>query len=346
MPESPADILFRDLTSKGPDAFAMVDDLIHKEAEENEWWEFKGSFQLDTPFFYTRTQAPDKATADKEKESQTTIKKYWSKSLSAFANAGGGLLIWGIDAPQRRAKSRSLAPNAGHLADRLKDLQNNAADPPVPGVEVLAVPKPNSQEGFVVCHIPHSDFSPHRAIFAGSAYYLRTGDSSQPMQTEVLRRMFYPHTFPRLVPVARLSVVLGDDRRLHINMQVDLKNFGSASARKTYVETETEGDRPFRAWCVDRFWKERQFTAAAGFESKVNIHPHEKIPLLANFSNQAGYEAIADLKTLSFTFRIFAQDAPPLLATLTFNQQELQDAAIERKPIDREAMSLFSSSPS
>lgn len=334
MPDSSADLFFRNLTSEGSDAFALVNDLIRTGVEENEWWEFKGAADLDTPFFDAHARAPDEAAKEKEKECQATIKKYWSECLSAFSNSAGGILIWGIHAPKRRAESHSFVQNATGLADRLKDLQNNATDPPVPGVKVLAVHKPGSQAGFVVCHIPNSAFSPHRANWPGFAYYLRLGDSCLPMQTEVLRRMFYPHTFPRLIPIVHLSIVK-ENGRLKMNMPADLKNYGSSSAQGTYVVAQTNADRPFRSYCAEQFWNVRPF---GGFESKNTIHPGEKISLLANFANQAAYESPDDLVSLSFTFRIFAQDAPPFLATVTFGKQELWKAALHGETIDREAM--------
>jgi hypothetical protein len=54
-------------------------------------------------------------------------------------------LVWGIKAPNRIAEGVDLVANAKALEERLRTLASDAVDPPILGVEVLAV---------IACFIP------------------------------------------------------------------------------------------------------------------------------------------------------------------------------------------------
>jgi len=106
-------------------------------------------------------------------------KLIWSKSLSAMANSGGGVLIWGIeakwDANKKLDSATSIAPvtDVDQFISWLKGLSHNATDPPVPGVQYLRVPKSQSNlSGFVVCLIPESPYKPHRSEIAENKPFL------------------------------------------------------------------------------------------------------------------------------------------------------------------------------
>ena len=176
---SRAELFFIEVKEQGSKAFAFLEGLADRNAttDENEWREFKEASSLNL------------AAPERKKQAQAI----WSESLSAFANSGGGVLIWGIRAPSRIADGLSLAANAAAFADRLRDWVNDAADPPVLSVDILALPRSATQpEGFVVCCIPPSPLSPHRAKWAVREYYIRTQDGSHPCTTGTLRRLFYP----------------------------------------------------------------------------------------------------------------------------------------------------------
>lgn len=64
----------RELEANPVSAFRTIDELVESRAAENDWREFKGAHTLNDEI----------------------VKRYWSENLSAFANSGGGLLIWGI----------------------------------------------------------------------------------------------------------------------------------------------------------------------------------------------------------------------------------------------------------
>jgi predicted HTH transcriptional regulator len=97
--------------------------------------------------------------------SNDKIREHYGKTVSAFANTGGGVLIWGITADRNSAgvdsaRHLALAPNTGELYSRLDVAESNVTNPPVLGIEKLLVPV-NGTTGFVVCFIPESRYRPH-----------------------------------------------------------------------------------------------------------------------------------------------------------------------------------------
>jgi hypothetical protein len=330
MANSSAEIFYRELSAEGANAFDLINSLITDGADENEWRDFKEGYLYDTPL-QVKNPTPD------QKDQQLKIQDIWSENLGAFSNSGGGLLIWGIKAPKRIAQCPSLCPNAEALAERLIELQNNAVEPPVQGVEVCAAVKPGSSAGFVICYIPNSIYSPHRSRWAKREYYMRSIDSNMPMRTEVLRRMFYPHTTPRLAPILRLSLGLGDDKSLHLAVSVKLKNYGSASAEKTYIELFVTADRPFKPHYDRELWTQRS-SLSHSYECATNIHPGQEVIFLNNLSHSGGYERGSLPKTFSCKFRIFCQHAPAMEAVAMFTNEEILSAATN--PIEREARAL------
>ena len=326
-----ADLFFRDLFVEGADAFRILDGLITNQAEEDQWLDFKHADYIDAPL-------PSKESIQKKekKRREDSVKGIWSENLSAFANSGGGVLVWGIDAPRRKAEKRSFPRDATALADHLKILQNDAVDPPVSGVEVQAVLEPGSQSGFVVCLIPNSNFAPHKAIWADREYYMRAGDSNRPMSTAMLRRMFYPHTEPRLIPVLKLTCPQkGDQLQIHISVHLD--NQGSASAQQSYLEARVrnanQGFAAYKAAC----WEERPYSQD-GYVCSDIIHPGEKVLFLRNWTSMGSYADITELpESMRCEFKIFTLNGTPLMAEATFARNELTEAAKAQKSIIREA---------
>src|SRR5690242_86578 len=70
-----------------------------------------------------------KACARIKSVKEDWIEKTWSKFLSAFANSGGGLLVWGIETKEDHVLKKdcavniSLVPRPGELLSRLDQMQ-------------------------------------------------------------------------------------------------------------------------------------------------------------------------------------------------------------------------------
>lgn len=225
---------FFEFIKKQPNAYQYLlsipdPDADHHPFFEEEWLDFKGC-PSDNKF---ASKIDDKGA-----------KKIWSKALSGYANITDGLIIWGIDA--RKAKPRDidaacglrLIPNPDVFESKLRDWIRDATNPPVMGVEYLAVPGPDGP-GFVVCFIPESRHRPHRAEVADKHYYYRAGDDFLIADPGLLRTLFYPHIRPRL----RVVVMLGsqaygsevDDLKVAVTARIFVLNDGTHSANNLCV---------------------------------------------------------------------------------------------------------------
>lgn len=263
------------------------------------------------------------------------VKAIWSECLGAFANSGGGILIWGIKAPKKIAEGTDLVGDAKSLADRLRVLANDAADPPILGIEVRAIIGKATRKGFVVCYVPASDFSPHRSMWADREYYFRAQDGNRPVPTAILRRMFYPRTLPLVVPVAKAAAVLGNDGFFHLQMTVDLKNCGVASAEDIAIQF-TPINQQCQTFCDNNRWSRELRNGGFSFRGNTTIHPEETIRWLNNCTSDVR-DWTEEGRTLVFRFRIFARNAPVLDFELSFTAAELTAPSQLNQTIEREA---------
>ena len=206
---------FFDEIRNAPDKLAFLSALVNPTQPrfEEEWLDFK--------------QARDINSND--------VQQNWSKALSGFANTGGGILIWGIEAKKDPAtgvdcaSAIALIDHPAALKSRLMHLHHQATDPPVLGV-VVEQYVDSSGKGFVVCFVPESGFKPDRAEQDGKKqFYLRAGDDFVVMPVPVLRSMFFPRTKPNL----RVEVRFADrnDEYSNINWTFRVHNNGTATAR-------------------------------------------------------------------------------------------------------------------
>ena len=215
---------FFEKITDAPKPFEFLCNLINASppTSETDWLEFKRGNKIDDDF----------------------IKRTWSKSLSAFANTSGGVLIFGIDCSKNtkntktdldEAHTKELCDNAFKMADRLMELHHQATSPPVLKVEVKAYTENNQkgEPGFVVAYIPESNDRPHRGEYgefkSDHRYWIRAGGSSKECGVSLLRLLFDPRPQPRLEPFILFSSENG--ARL---FKFYIENKGYASAYDIY----------------------------------------------------------------------------------------------------------------
>jgi len=179
------------------------------------------------------------------------IKELWSTALTGFANTGGGVLIWGIDAratpspadPNKKVDAASdlrFVPNPDAFKSQLMALHHMATDPPVGGVLIEPINDP-AGGGFVVCLVPESNFKPHRAEYVkNKPYYIRAGDDFVVAAVSLLRAMFHPRSKPYLRVQVRFVAQGSQSAGVEIRRWIfRIYNTGTATARDLNVSVQT-----------------------------------------------------------------------------------------------------------
>ena len=121
-------------------------------------------------------------------------RKNFSKAISGFANADGGVLVFGIKTTRAQDgidRAISLKPIANHqqFRNRLFDSLFNATQPVVDGVEIDVIDSPSGDD-YVKCLVPQSVRAPHRAVLAEHQYWRRTATGHRRMDHYELEDLF------------------------------------------------------------------------------------------------------------------------------------------------------------
>ena len=168
-------------------------------------------------------------------------RKIFSEALSGFANAEGGVIVWGVDA--RRQEDIDCAvgiiPVVGPaaLAVTLAQLTPEMVSPPVPGVEHVALEDPSTVgSGVVISFVPESDGTPHMARGPGlHRYYRRTNDSFRVLEHYEIADLFGRRAHPVLAVRTEWSIEMqsrsGAEMTAHAKVRFVLENRGRGLAR-------------------------------------------------------------------------------------------------------------------
>lgn len=109
--------------------------------------------------------------------------------VSAFANASGGDLVYGIeeDGEGRALAIRPVAGNADEEARRLLDMLLNGVQPRIPGVLIQTVPMAG---GFVaIVRVPQSWAGPHR-VNTNQHFFVRENGRKRQLDVPEIRGLF------------------------------------------------------------------------------------------------------------------------------------------------------------
>lgn len=116
-----------------------------------------------------------------------------ASDASAFANAGGGYLIYGLKEDAKGCADELVALKFNQDADtmRMESILRDGVEPRMPGCRVRPVTVVvNGEQGFaVVVQVPQSWARPHR-VKTNQHFYLREGKQSRPLDVPEIRSMF------------------------------------------------------------------------------------------------------------------------------------------------------------
>ena len=155
-----------------------------------------------------------------------------AEAISGFANAEGGVIVWGVDCRKVEGvdcvSSLHPIPNIRKFVSRLNELTPEAVSPPLAGVSHKAIAKPNGS-GFAVTVIPESSIGPHMAKLGVDRYFRRNGAAFLRMEHYEIADMFGRRQKPQLELAHRWAY--SDTPRI----VVSITNSGRASAHAPYL---------------------------------------------------------------------------------------------------------------
>jgi hypothetical protein len=169
--------------------------------------------------------------------------RHFAEALAGFANADGGLIIWGIGTSRKGgvdiATSEQPIGDVTRFVGRLNELTGNLANPRVEGVRHKKIVSTGTS-GFAVSLIPPSDSGPHMAKAGVNRYLRRHGDSFLPMEHYEVADMFGRR--PRAkITVERHILRAGlrtSDRVIEVLLK--LRNVGRSPALAPFLTIDTD----------------------------------------------------------------------------------------------------------
>jgi hypothetical protein len=209
--------LFDRLKAEGESA---LEDLCMRNVEEGLHLEFKSKHDP------ARSELTD------------TDRRNWGKCLSAFSNAEGGVVVWGIKTGKGAESDFAenlVAINAPEtFAARLRQLAGEYISPPNDYVEIVPIISLKFiGHGYVVVRIPASTRRPHMSrAREEQRYYRRSVGRSNLMEHYEVIDMIRAGTSPTLELRADIAS-LGTDRKGAVRLWIH--NLGPIAARDAYV---------------------------------------------------------------------------------------------------------------
>lgn len=224
--------LFEELVAKGEGA---IDALITEGRQESVDLEFKTK------------EDPGRGEASKDDVRQL------GRTLSAFSNSIGGLIVWGVEARKDPATGVDCATGISPIVsiERFKsDFARACSQVIMPRHEgiivehVASVRQPGA--GYLALYVERSERRPHRSEVSGDKqYYKRSGDSTVAMEHYDIEDSFKRLAVPTLELQWKLlsgSIVGGPGGKTYdVSVELRLLNSSSISARFPYVLIEDAG---------------------------------------------------------------------------------------------------------
>jgi hypothetical protein len=186
-------------------------------------------------------------------------RKNLAKAISGFANADGGLILWGVgtgrtDAGVEYAAAlQPISPLSQFMA-KLAQCTGEAANPAVDGVDHRKIPT-GDDTGLAITYVPRSDRGPHMAKCGEDRYYRRTGDRFAKMEHFDIEDMFGRRPRPKLSVYYRFAKGSsgGGPEGTHRDLSVyfGVRNDGRGAAKAPYFAILTKPPYTISRYGID-----------------------------------------------------------------------------------------------
>lgn len=162
-------------------------------------------------------------------------KKNLAKSISGFANSGGGVVIWGITDSGDKAPISDVVD----FLKKLLEMCSHVTDPTVNGIDGTFIHSAASaSEGYALLYVPESTSQPHRVIIKlkdlNGHYYVRSGSSFEVASHVQLEDMFGRRPKPKL-EIDYSIISRRSANNVDLSILLTLHNRGRALAKYPYV---------------------------------------------------------------------------------------------------------------
>lgn len=233
--------------------FQEIVDSAKEAARTGNWKEWMDSCPAEGDILdwkagdiYTREKKEHESDKEFKEETDGKLQKVWSEYCGAYANTGGGVLVFGVGEEKgnrdRPGKLKSCY-RIEEVRKRLLNLTQSNCDPPVPHVEIEAIPVEEGR-GILICHVPESIAKPHKSRRAEKPdFYLRLDDGCFSCPISVLRSLFLLHPEPRLEMELWFSTIELDARQddgVDVKWKLDLINCGENSVSDMRIQIEID----------------------------------------------------------------------------------------------------------
>ncbi|UOF02894.1 ATP-binding protein [Bdellovibrio reynosensis] len=217
------------------------------------------------------------------KDVDSDLQKILSKSLAGFANADGGVIILGVDAPQNASPSLKPIQPIVLFEQEVNSYISRATSFPVQGVLIKSIPVSGGSLGVVIIYVPKSDQAPHCSM-KDKKYYQRIGDSFLPMEHYQIADMFGKRHHPSLAPVVQMSGNVNS--RGKIELILGVMNNGRAVGRFLLLNVDSYAGFSFNSYGItgNGHFGLSPFPSATSLSkyrggSDIVVHPNTDLPV-------------------------------------------------------------------
>lgn len=195
---------------------------------------------------------------DRQSKLDTADRRHLGKSLSAFANSGGGLLLWGVDARDFGGVDRLVGKfpiaDLSGFRSKIERAISELISPPISGIQFYEIEAyGGTGSGYLAISIPLSEGRPHMSLAPGErGFYFRNGHSSDPMTVYHVRDQMLRRTQAELGLRWDVRVSWQEARdeggrasaqwKLPVDVDLLLDNISSVSARAPHLKVVCRTD--------------------------------------------------------------------------------------------------------
>ncbi|UES46808.1 helix-turn-helix domain-containing protein [Roseibium aggregatum] len=218
-------------------------------------------------------------------------KRSISNEVSGFANAEGGLLIFGIGTGQEKKQdvAKDLKP-IRQLRDfelEVKASISQHISPSVEGIELIAVPtKAYPEEGYLLIVVPASENGPHMSRAPKEhRYYRRSGEATSLMDDRLVRTMILAPREAKLGVRWRVTSEVsigGNPRKYKNHLGLSLLNQTYRAATAPYVRLTSSPSLPFAGSNRDdlTFYRHEDSSVSVSGANTTVVHPLIPLPMM------------------------------------------------------------------